>query len=733
MEAVRTRKGQYQLTLLRDLLADYKPSILDAPCFIEKATLDLDNPLIFNKEDFSVNQIKTQEIPLKDQFKLPWAVAYIGKEVGKTITLPDPDIAVDITLNSLDQFPLYQYKDSLKSRLDTENYEFFFNRTYAGADLTVSHTYDCCWTPEGNPRDPRRGTHDERFPYGCNTIGNTVNARRGFISTDSSSKFLDVDIAESVFAEVAKTEWNFSFADYLFPSDPSYIVDPETIWQHDGTVIFITDTGSYYRVKVKSRGTGYKEITINPDSALGIKYKELASNCDYLSGNEYKEPIGVMSATYSNYELVFEELANNSLSINIPTDRAHTANAPYDIIAFPVGNYSILKSVGGTLTDISRATEEIAYRFAAALSDQLGEAELFDLQLLPYAPISQSFIYEPEKIRYSEGEFCSLLEDEDYAYAALFYITEASFTTLLYTDGTTAPLKAVDIPAAKTAIELKIQNECKEYRIVSPNYASVFSINAAKNNGLKNFKADCTYKPFTPYIKVYPEFNLLYGKDFGDARGMIISGDFSLPRTTNQWINYQLQNKNFLNSFDRQIDNLEFNNRLGMIEAKIGAAVGTAQGAVSTGMIGNMAGGPVGLGIGAAAGGVASLVGGIADVAILKQRQAETLDFTKDQFGYQLGNIKARPDAVAKVSAFDINSKIWPFLEVYECTPIEEEAFRQKLKWNGMTVGVIGTIRGYLRQAETYIKGKIIRLSDLNVDYHLAVEIANEIYKGVFI
>ena len=48
VDAVRTRAGQYQLSLHRDVVADYYNVIKESPMFIEKATLGDGDPLIFN-------------------------------------------------------------------------------------------------------------------------------------------------------------------------------------------------------------------------------------------------------------------------------------------------------------------------------------------------------------------------------------------------------------------------------------------------------------------------------------------------------------------------------------------------------------------------------------------------------------------------------------------------------------------------------------------------------------
>ena len=83
IEANRERTGQYTLVLRRDVFADNLEEIKNAPAFIEKATLANTDPMIFNKEDMTFNQIKTSETPLQDETKSAWVVGYIPKDSFK--------------------------------------------------------------------------------------------------------------------------------------------------------------------------------------------------------------------------------------------------------------------------------------------------------------------------------------------------------------------------------------------------------------------------------------------------------------------------------------------------------------------------------------------------------------------------------------------------------------------------------------------------------------------------
>ena len=154
---------------------------------------------------------------------------------------------------------------------------------------------------------------------------------------------------------------------------------------------------------------------------------------------------------------------------------------------------------------------------------------------------------------------------------------------------------------------------------------------------------------------------------------------------------------------------------------------------MSGALTGAVVGGPIGALVGGALGAGASAVAGIRDYQLSEQLRQEAIDYTTDQFGYQLGNIQALPYSLAKTSAFTYNNKIFPILEYYTCTPQEKTALQDKLYYNGMTVMRIGTIQEFLRSEPSYIKGKLIRLEDTDNNFHVVNEIANEINKGVFI
>lgn len=253
------------------------------------------------------------------------------------------------------------------------------------------------------------------------------------------------------------------------------------------------------------------------------------------------------------------------------------------------------------------------------------------------------------------------------------------------------------------------------------------------NDGVDFFNVDCSYKPFNPYIHINPNFKGLYGQDFNDARGLICGGDFSLPQLSSAWANYELNNKNYNEIFDREIQSLEINQAIQREQQQWQIAAGTVGAGMSGAITGALVGGPVGALVGGIAGGGISGIAGIRDYQLSEQLRQEAIDYREDQFQYHLGNIQAIPYSISKTSAFTYNNKIFPILEYYTCTQEEKQALEDKIYYNGMTVMRIGTISQFIQEQPSYIKGKLIRLEGTDNNFHVVNEIANEINKGVFI
>ena len=285
------------------------------------------------------------------------------------------------------------------------------------------------------------------------------------------------------------------------------------------------------------------------------------------------------------------------------------------------------------------------------------------------------------------------------------------------------------------ALTRKLANECDVLRLVSQNYSAIFEFSAAKSGGVDGFLADCTYKPWSPYIHILPKLKGLYGDNFvaiDDARGLICGGDMSLPQLSNAWANYQLQNKTYQEMFDRQIKNMDVQNDIHRQEAgwqlALSPITGLASGAAAGAQVGGKGGAIAGGAIGAIGGAITSAI----DYKNTIKMMEENRQYSIDMYGYNLQNIQAVPTSLTKTSALTYNTRVWPFIEYYTCTDAEKDALKDKIKYNGMTIMKVGKLNDYLLGKDNFYKGQLIRLN-IKVDSHMAYEIYNELNKGVYL
>ena len=493
-------------------------------------------------------------------------------------------------------------------------------------------------------------------------------------------------------------------------------VDVNVFHSWDNKIIKVGtgDNAVYYRVNVYKHENVYTSDGSYPDpltwsATLGTQKFVPYLNLTTAGLPVYGSPDNYTFETEAHcygYRVKLTQIFNQA-TVTLDSDRSHLEDSPYDMFCIPYSDEFVIKNNG---VDFCTANKSLALNMATEIGKQSGQGTVYDIQLLPYCPIQRAIK--------ANGDFDIINEKYDVIKDA----TDNDLGVVIWCNTSTFTF---DIDNPITISNPKVSNQCDLYRLVSPNYNGQFEFNVAMNGGMTKFNVDCAYKPFNPYIHINPDFGLLYGSDFNDARGLICGGDFSLPQVSDPWANYQLQNKNYQAIFDRQIQNMEVGYKYQNLSQLISGSISAIGTGVTTGVL---AGGPFG-----ALGGLASVGGLLTDYYCNRRLQNEAIDYTKDLFGYKLGNIQALPDSLTKVSPFNPNNKLFPFLEYYTCTPTESQAFENKIRRNGMTVMRIGTIQEFIRPTETYIKGQIIRLLDVDEPTNVLNEIANEINKGVFI
>lgn len=712
IEAKRTRAQQFEMTLYRDVIADWRDEIVSAPMFLEKGYVNTDDSAIYNSEDMTFNQIKTQVRSLADETDSQWIVGYIPKKLSKNSFSFDVVNSYSSikSYSSLSAWPYYSMLDKdYTTSISSIDIWAMYDMGYYVLDLALGISIN----PTAlNLADMTKQTFFRTTDKTGN--GYAVGTNPTFSTTASAP---NVDGRYEKLANIVYTNSNHST---LWPlvvqtaetSNPA--IDAQV-----GKVFKDLSTGAVYKV-TKSTKT---ESKYEPISA-GNLYNELV-NCFSLS---YTYGLGTVEVaqngpfrcrkdlTVVTYSL--QQITENA-SVDL-SDRMHLTDSPYDMFVLPyrVGGYSY--TINDEAFTMSR---EFTLQIATTIGAELGSEAVYDVQLLPYCPIR----YMLDDDGHITNPAAKVSEIKNTASnAVLGHI----FWGIQSWDEFRIPF---EIECSTDPVEFKLQNQCDLYRLVGPNDGSAFDFSLTKNQGLSAFLVSFTYKPFQPYIHVYPHFRGLYGSVFSsEKRGLILRGDFSLPQTSNAWANYKLNNSNYENIFNRQIESLEIQNKYQRQADVVNAITGTVSAAASGGMTGGIVGGAGGAAAGALVGGVASGIAGAYDVKINTLLRNEALDLTKDQFGYQLGNIQAIPNTLTKVSAFDIDCAHFPLLEYYTCTETEKQALRDKITYNGMTIMRIGKLEDLISETPKYFKGKLIRI-EVDDDYHIATTIANELNKGVYI
>lgn len=729
LENMRTRGGQYKISLKRDVVADFATDIFNAPCFVEKGWVNDTDSAIFNSENMTFNQIKKREIRLTDSTRTPWIVGYYTKQDEPlTATIEKIEPTADITVNGIANWTYYNRTLTPAKYASTYGMTFYFN----ASDL-----------PAGNSARVKYGglsNNDIALEEATIVIDN-ITGRQYTIDTDSAlwSPFLssiDPNVVNKLTEELKSASGTLFaaatnyFSDYLTSTEYTAVSD------NVGLTIFDSATGIYYKVEAKEKiasnpGVSAKiELTSTMGYELYNVFSQVSTPTGGISGarptkNSDKQELSLKVENYAEIYLELKQLDYGAVDVSIlPTAPAQTINSPYNIFAIPYGRIRVVDNGANVYT-----SQMLAMRTAMALIKQYSGTVgiLHDVQLLPYCPIQEI----REAARGGTSPLLQIDTIPDYLYTRMTDEEDNTVGYVFHCPNSSATFnikQLIEIP------NIKISNETEFCRLVSPNWNGMFEFSPAKNRGVEGFTVDMELKPFSPYIHVAPKWNEngLYGNRPNDPVGLICGGDFGLTMTSDAWENYERQNKNYQQMFDRQIQNLEVQNKYGRLADTLGGAIGAVSGGATVGIAGGMIGGPAaGIGAGIIGAGLSG-AGAIGDYFINEALRKENMDYTKDQFGYQLGNIRALPDSLTKVNSLNPNNRIFPILEFYGATNEEVEALRNKIKYNGMSIGRIGKLADFINPAETtYVKGQIIILEGILEDAHLAADIATEINKGV--
>ena len=717
MESTYLTKNQSRLTLLRDVVVDSWEALKDAPIYVDKGWVDYQNPLIFNTEGVGFNQVKKAEVLLKDDYPCAWLVAYVATKLeGQEFEPIEGSAAAADTIYDLE----------VPNQGDITAWTYW---KYCANNSNVESLYSNAYNHLFHVYEYHSNQQSTKISFNENLVIEPRDGQLVYVTGTTCQNISKVQLRHQY--NTYKSSINGQVNGQVNAASTAYI---DTINALDGKIIRYYNGGyKFSRINVRTITNHINETYLS----AGALYNNMKNWVEAANGTNVNDKTLSFETDATRYYIELEDITQTvSAKFTFDTTKQKLVDAPYYMVCMPYGDFTLHITDEGSSYNLPQTKE-----FAMDLMNNFvynGQSWIYDYQLLPYCPISglSAIVDEASADIYVDNyTSASIIKVQDGVglKSIVFLAKYSKFSIQINMANNEAYNYLTKV--ANDAIERKVKNECDLVRISSPSGSNSFDFNPQMNDGFDYIQVDCTYKPYSPYIHVAPDFAGLYGDNFNDTRGLIVQGDFSLPTLTNQWKEYEINNKNYANVFDRETQSLEFQEQKRRTQAGWSVAAGTLTGTISGATTGVMTGGLGGVIAGGIGGTAVSLGAGIADYYISKELYAEQMSLRSDRFNYSLDNIKARPNGLAKTSAFTNNNKIFPFLEFYTATDTEKEALRQKIKYEGMKLGVIGTIRSYGNGPEphTYFRGTLIRLENYNADYHFIQALTNELMMGIFV
>lgn len=738
IEAIMTRGCQYELTIRRDVIADYFDTVRRSPCLIQKGYVDNDNVLVFNKEQQEYNKIKTKELLIKDNTGIGYVVGFIGKDVAgsasnKIYSSYSSDRQVDFDYDSLSS-SMKQYfaignatPGSITEDRTMSN--IIINSVGLNVQFGVQNQGDMYINNNGLIPIYRSLTDSD---YNCEfayTSGNVPNTH--LLYKSSRNKYYDYtstpalntardDLIKPVYNQMRTTitsklnNQNVNY-DSVLNVDRAFI---NSLRSYDNKICKINNV--YYRctfMKV-ANGTGSK-VNDNYSFTYNIRYSlpsdsDLASytggyyNLRLASDNLTSSDITINYGKYNCYIKLTQEQTSIYTYLTPKANRNHLIDAPYDMFVLPYDdNYTYTVNATNYLSN-----KNMAINLAQSICEASGANATYDIQIVPYCPFD--IIYND----WSLFNYQAIYNASDNVIGYYFWADKAS--------------KSINI--AENRLELTLSNnpsykeitQLNKYILCSPDKNAQWEFNPAMNHGITNWIISYEYRPFSSYIKIEPEFNWLYGNSYynnlSDMRGLIINGSYSLTQLNDAWATYINNNKNYQQIFDTQI-----NTQIKQYDVQNKAAWDTMFarsfdiGFLGTGMLTS----PI------------RAYYNTKEQQMNEELQGISLASQRKLFNYQLDNIQNQPDTLKKLTSINIDFRIFPFVEIYESTEQEQLIFRDSIRYNGMTIMSTGYIENYLNpDDETFIQATLIRFNEYigqENDFTLVQAINNELNQGIYI
>lgn len=737
----KSRNGQDRLQLRRDLIADFYSDIINySPCLIRKGYVSQNNPLIFQDEGVQYNKIKQDEILIKDESNCSYIIGFIANNTPQQATVSGTvkDYNYDYNYASLADFPYKNYvqgagnNHTSSARIiynNSPSTRIYYSLKYNGRCNTGGGRIDMemIWKSTGIDKPSfytptysnyysgvywQTGSTNTNVVLNCEYTGNAPSP------AILEQNYLKGRYAPALFNKVSNM--TTSYAEDCFDTDTGTY---NALQQYVGKKIKIGAT--VYTVSLASENEQNTTVIYNAyNPTIRDAFQNIIDHINtnrpsqsemsegyytmgyYNSANRYQpSDLKILGTTIQYYLVLTEASSNITTELDAPSSRTHLDTQPYDMFML-INESNISYKVG---TDNYVSNHEVNMNIAQALCQVTG-AGAYDIQIVPFNPMRGTIL--------ADGTL------NFYNYDVHAIKNSANTTIGHYVLCNSSDLK---FTLEKNELKFNPTNykkdfNLKQYRLCSPNQETAFDFSPSMNGGINTWEISCNYRPYASYIKVQPTWGWLYGEaqynNKTDFRGLVYNSSLCVTQLSDAYANYVSNNKNFQQLFDNQINTLtkQQDIQLSAMEETLGFRSYTGMPLSS----------------------IMRVIGGSKDIDMQRELNNVALNKMRTDFNYQMDNIKSMPHTIKKLTAINEDTRIFPYIEVYSCSPKEEESFDYKIQYTGMTVMTTGKINDYIQAGiETFVQADLIRLdisrSEETANNQIAVEIAAELEKGLYI
>ena len=728
--------------LKRDVIRENWNSISNAYCEIERGYLNSSSPLFYKSEGLSGNLTLGRRSKLiNSNLMLAYVKTFnIANNAGSAI--PEGYWKVQGGMPGFNNAPIITEtipaKISLYDSIDNQNKNGYINiRAYWHTNIvddyyksvdsngnygtTGASGYN--FTDNGNPCGT--GVSSPPTQNVLNMVKNSVSGYAEYVSDKLNLNLSNIP------SWMKETRGFGGAGNNVYPSSYECVINKGTEESPQYYKLIFTNTEKTVSYNIDSNNTAdIQSFIAKTGQSWGTKYNGYAAYENIVEGNivyhEYTIEQLFLSSTPASHEACYTQFPATSIQT--------TAGAfSYNIFAFKVFDNGI-----GITTNYSATVQGNSGQMIASALMGIGVGVPADI------PSLSGQIIDIQMCPFNEDAIYNLIDTVYPIYAGSDTSTKVGEYYLLNSQDI-EQFVDYSLDDWNSRGNRKSRVNLSQMRLVCPNNSSMATLNPdiLTTKDKLRFKVNGTLYPYKPIYKVTPvaDSTMIYAQQDARDNMLVLGGDFSATQVSSGWSDYLIGNKNVeevqqssianqtMNQqlqYDFQLKSINQNANLSMLSSWLGIGGGLAGFSLKNPMMGIL--GLIGGGMGLLGTGTST------------QLQKESLQISQNVFNnnialnqklfsLQMGNIKALPNTIHKITSGSFDNDYSIIIEEYYSTNLEYEEFDKVIKKIGMSINCMGSIIDYLHP-EYFIFAQMIECENIN-NFHEFDEINRELQNGL--